>query len=57
MFVKGEIRCLISVRIFNRKYIITGSVDRTIKIWDNEAKGKNFDTVVQTLVGHQGSVK
>ena len=37
--------------------MITGSVDRTIKIWDNEIKGKTFDTIVQTLVGHQGSVK
>lgn len=30
---KGEIRCIISQRIFNNRYVFTGSVDRTVKIW------------------------
>lgn len=30
---KGEIRCIIYKKIFNSYYVITGSVDRKIKIW------------------------
>ena len=43
---KGEIRCLLFERIFDLNLVISGSADRTIKIWDLEIKNKD---VVQTL--------
>jgi WD40 repeat protein len=39
--------------IFKKNYVFTGSVDRTIKVWDTDPKKK---AVVQTIVGHNGTV-
>ena len=50
---KGEIRCLCYENIKGTTYLITGSVDRTIKVWENDSKAKN---VVQTMVGHNGTI-
>ncbi|KAL4445096.1 hypothetical protein ABPG74_018824 [Tetrahymena malaccensis] len=50
---KGEVKCIISYKLFNNRYILTGSVDRTVKIWDTDPKKK---AIVQTLVGHQGTI-
>jgi WD40 repeat protein len=50
---KGEIRCLCYEYIKGARYLITGSSDRNIKIWENDPKAKQ---VVQTLVGHNGSI-
>jgi WD40 repeat protein len=37
---KGEIRCLCYEMIKGSRYMITGSMDRTIKIWENDPKAK-----------------
>jgi WD40 repeat protein len=50
---KGEIKCLLVENIFNQFFVISGSADRMIKIWDTEPKTKN---VVQTLSGHAGTI-
>ena len=50
---KGEIRSILTQKIFNQLFVITGSADRTIKIWDTEPKSKS---VVQTLTGHTGTI-
>ena len=62
---KGEVKCIIYQKIFSSYYVITGSVDRTIKVWycfvfslrneirDCDPKKKS---VVQTLVGHNGTI-
>lgn len=50
---KGEIRCLLYEKIFEQWYVITGSSDRTIKLWEADPKTKD---VVQTIVGHGGTV-
>lgn len=50
---KGEIRCLLVENIFNQFFVITGSADRTVKIWDTDPKNKS---VVQTLTGHKGTI-
>lgn len=52
---KGEIKCILSEVIFSNQqvFIITGSADRTVKIWDTEPKTKN---IVQTLSGHTNTV-
>jgi WD40 repeat protein len=51
---KGEIKCIIGGKIAGKKYLMTGSVDHTIKIWENDPKAKD---VVQTVVGHAGTVQ
>jgi WD40 repeat protein len=38
---KGEIRCLCYETIKGAKYLITGSTDRSIKIWENDPKAKS----------------
>ncbi|TXI91939.1 MAG: hypothetical protein E6Q33_08685 [Neisseriales bacterium] len=45
--------CILSERIFNQVFVITGSADRTIKIWDTEPKSK---TIAQTITGHAGTI-
>jgi WD40 repeat protein len=50
---KGEIKCIINEKIFEQIFIISGSADRTVKIWDTDPKSKE---VVQTLTGHNGSI-
>lgn len=50
---KGEIRCILNEKIFEQTFIITGSADRTLKIWDVDPKSKD---IVQTLIGHSGTV-
>lgn len=37
----------------NQYFFITGSADRTIKIWEADLKNKS---IVQTLAGHGGTV-
>lgn len=44
----------ISFQVFRCFYIILGSSDRSIKIWDNSKKKETV--VVQTLVGHGGKI-
>eukprot|EP01016_Furgasonia_blochmanni_P038785 TRINITY_DN4728_c0_g2_i5.p1 TRINITY_DN4728_c0_g2~~TRINITY_DN4728_c0_g2_i5.p1 ORF type:complete len:316 (-),score=45.38 TRINITY_DN4728_c0_g2_i5:1735-2682(-) len=50
---KGDIMCILLEKIQGRKYLVTGSVDRTIKLWEFDPKSKN---IVQTMVGHGGTV-
>ena len=50
---KGEIKCVLNEKIFDQIFIISGSADRTIKIWDTDPKSKE---VVQTLTGHNGTI-
>ena len=50
---KGEVKCVLNERIFNQLFVISGSADRTIKIWDLDPKAKE---VVQTLTGHSGTI-
>ena len=50
---KGDISCLCLEQLKGVYYVITGSADRTIKIWENDPKAR---AVVQTLVGHSGTI-
>eukprot|EP01022_Parablepharisma_sp_SALTPOND_P000923 TRINITY_DN105264_c0_g1_i1.p1 TRINITY_DN105264_c0_g1~~TRINITY_DN105264_c0_g1_i1.p1 ORF type:complete len:615 (+),score=41.76 TRINITY_DN105264_c0_g1_i1:86-1846(+) len=51
---KGPIYSILYETIEDQPLLITGSADRTIKMWDvAQYKG---DSCVQTIVGHQGSV-
>ena len=52
---KGEIMCLSYETIDDNDYILSSSVDSTLKIWDLE--GKDAFKNIQTLVGHSGTVK
>ncbi len=44
---------MLTEHIFNQNFVITGSADRTIKIWDTEPKSKG---IAQTLTGHMGTI-
>jgi len=37
----------------NQNFYITGSADRTIKLWEADLKNK---AIIQTLAGHGGTV-
>jgi WD40 repeat protein len=37
---KGEIKCLCYETINGSRYILSGSADRTIKVWENDPKAK-----------------
>lgn len=50
---RGEITCLLVEQINGTTYILTGSYDRTIKLWENDYKTK---ACIQTLVGHNGTI-
>jgi WD40 repeat protein len=50
---KGEVKCLLNEKIFNQIFVISGSADRTIKIWDIDPKSKD---IIQTLTGHSGTI-
>ena len=38
---KGDIKCLCYENIKGSTYLITGSTDRNIKIWENDPKAKS----------------
>jgi len=44
---------VLQATIRNQPFYITGSADRTIKIWEADLKNKS---IVQTLAGHGGTV-
>jgi WD40 repeat protein len=44
---------LLNEKIFNQIFVISGSADRTIKLWDIDPKSKD---VIQTLNGHTGTI-
>lgn len=50
---KGEIRCIAFEYIEGHSFFITGSADRSIKIWESDLKNKG---IIQTLAGHGGTV-
>lgn len=50
---KGEVKCVLNEKIFNQIFVISGSADRTIKIWDMDPKSKD---IIQTLTGHSGTI-
>lgn len=39
---KGQVTCLISEEIHGNRYFMTGSVDRTIKVWYFGGKHRNI---------------
>lgn len=51
---KGEIRCLLYCKISGLDVLISGSSDRTIKLW--EPKNLKSDPCFQTIIGSGGSV-
>lgn len=51
---KGDVRCLIYTRIDELDVLITGSADRTIKLW--EPKNLKTSSPFQTIIGHDGTV-
>lgn len=55
LFHKGEVRCIISEKVQERKFLFTGGADMAIKLWDNTNPNKTI--VVQTLIGSGGMVK
>ena len=44
---------MIHVSVRNQHFYMTGSADRTIKLWEADLKNKS---IVQTLAGHGGTV-
>jgi len=50
---KGEIYCVILANVRNQNFYITGSADRTIKLWEADLKNK---AIIQTLAGHGGTI-
>lgn len=51
---KGKITQLIATEIDGREVLISGSADRTIKLW--EPKNTKQNKCFQTVIGHQGSI-
>jgi WD40 repeat protein len=51
---KGRITQLIYTEIDGREVLISGSADRTIKLW--EPKNNKGNKCFQTIIGHQGSI-
>ncbi len=50
---QGEIKCIAYEVVDGHAFFITGSADRSIKIWEADMKNKG---IVQTLAGHGGTV-
>ena len=44
---------MILANVRNQNFYITGSADRTIKLWEADLKNK---AIIQTLAGHGGTV-
>jgi len=53
---KGEVKTILFETINGKDLVLTGSADRTIKVWDMDVKIKEKDPCIQTLIGHGGSV-
>jgi WD40 repeat protein len=51
---KGEIRRIIYTQIDGLDVLISGSADRTVKLW--EPKNTKADKCFQTLIGHKGTI-
>lgn len=51
---KGEIKCLLYCRISGLDVLISGSADRTIKLW--EPKNLKSDPCFQTIIGSGGTI-
>lgn len=51
---KGKITQLIFTEIDGREVLISGSADRTIKLW--EPKNQKSNKCFQTIIGHSGSI-
>jgi len=48
---QGEVKCLAILAINNKEYIISGSCDCTLKVWNTETY-----ECIQTLIGHRSEV-
>ncbi len=51
---KGEVRRLIYTQIDGLDVLVSGSADRTVKLW--EPKNAKADKCFQTLIGHKGTI-
>lgn len=51
---KGKIMKLLYTEIDGKDVLISGSADRTIKLW--EPKNTKSSKCFQTIIGHQGSI-
>lgn len=51
---KGKITELLFTEIEGKQVLISGSADRTIKLW--EPKNNKGNKCFQTIIGHQGSI-
>jgi len=47
---KGVVNVLVSIKFLNKTYLLSGSDDNTIRVWDEQLKN------IQTLRNHSGSV-
>lgn len=51
---KGDVRCLIYTVIDGIDVLISGSADRTVKLW--EPKNNKTNKCFQTIIGHNGTI-
>ena len=53
---QGPVYCIIDIMSNGNNYLVTGGIDSTIKIWEKDHKDHQKGNIIQTLVGHTGTV-